>query len=152
MQKIMFDSNAFSSFLKHQTDWGSFFSKCRTKYEFYVTAVQVEELANIPDAEKEKRIQHLLLLAKMRAKIVPTILVLDYSRLGLSVLANENDNTYELLLKENRSNVHDALIGEAAKREGCLLITDDKWLVNRLNKVGIKNICFENFIKNAMED
>lgn len=146
----MFDSNAFSTFVNMRIDWNDFFMKSNLKYEFYVTAVQVEELANILDREKEKRIQHFLLLAKMRAKIVPTIFILGYSRFEFSVFADENDNTYELLLKENRSNVHDAMIGEAAKREGCLLVTDDKKFINKLNDVKIPNISFNDFIKSII--
>ena len=52
MEKIMFDSNAFSSLLNSNIDWTSFFSKCEDKYEFYVTALQIEELSEIPDSKK----------------------------------------------------------------------------------------------------
>ena len=47
--------------------------------------------------------------------MVPNILVLGYGRLGLAVLADENDTIYEELLLESRSNVKDTMIGEAAK-------------------------------------
>ena len=63
--------------------------------------------------------------------MVPNILVLGYGRLGWSVFADKNDTTYENLLFESRSNVKDAMIGEAAKREGCTLVTDDAKLVIR---------------------
>ena len=48
----MFDSNAFSSLLNSNIDWTSFFSMCEGKYEFYVTALQIEELSEIPDSKK----------------------------------------------------------------------------------------------------
>ena len=56
MEKIMFDSNAFSSLLNSNLDWTNFFPKCEGKYEFYVTALQIEELSEIPDSKKETRI------------------------------------------------------------------------------------------------
>ena len=147
MEKIMFDSNAFSSLLNSNIDWTNFFSKCEGKYEFYVTALQIEELSEIPDSKKETRIQHMLCLCQMRAKMVPNILVLGYSRLGLSVFADENDKTNEDLLFESQSNIKDAMIGEAAKREGCTLVTDDTKFISKLHKVGIQTMPFDEFTR-----
>ena len=145
MKKIMFDSNAFSALINSEIDWLSFFAKHESKYEFYVTAIQVEELSEIPDNKKELRIQHMLCLCAMKAKLIPNILILDYGRLGFSVLADERDTTYEELLFENRSNVKDAMIGEAAKREGCILISDDSDFIKKLNKAGIPTMTFNEF-------
>ena len=147
MEKFMFDSNAFSSLLDSGFDWINFFTKCEGKYEFYVTALQIEELSDIPDSKKETRIRHLLCLCQMRAKMVPNIFVLGYGRLGLSVFANENDTTYEDLLFESRSNIKDAMIGEAAKRERCTLVTDDAKFISKLHKVGIPTMTFDVFSK-----
>lgn len=149
MDKIMFDSNAFSSLLNSDLDWTNFYSKCEGKYEFYVTAIQIEELAEIPDSKKELRIRHILCLCQMRAKMVPNILVMGYGRLGMSVFADENDTTYEDLLFESGSNIKDAMIGDAAKREGCILVTDDSKFILKLNKAGIPTMTFEKF-KNSV--
>lgn len=146
MQKIMFDSNAFSSLLNYKMDWTNFFSVCEDKFEFYITAVQIEELAAIPDSKKETRIQHMLCLCKMRAKMVPNLLVLGYGRIGLSLISDVEDTIYNALLVENRSNVKDALIGEAAKREGCILVTDDARLSSKLHKIGIPTKTFKEFM------
>ena len=81
--------------------------------------------------------------------MVPNILVLGYSRLGLSVFADENDTTYESLLFESRSNVKDVMIGEAAKREGCTLVTDDTKFISKLHKVGIPTMTFDEFAQTA---
>ena len=148
-EKIMFDSNAFSSLLSSDLDWTNFFSQCENKFEFYVTAIQIEELTVIPDSKKELRIQHMLCLCRMRAKMVPNILVVGYGRLGFSVLADGKDTTYEDLLFESRSNVKDAMIGEAAKREGCILVTDDARFIPKLNKVGIPTMTFDEFKMNV---
>ena len=130
------------------TQIGQIFSKCEDKYEFYVTALQIEELSEIPDSKKETRIQHMLCLCKMRAKMVPNILVLGYGRLGLSVFADENDTIYEDLLFESRNNIKDAMIGEAAKRESCTLVTDDTKFIAKLHKAGIPTMTFEEFARN----
>lgn len=78
--------------------------------------------------------------------MVPNILVLGYGRLGLSVLADENDTTYEDLLFESRSNVKDAIISEAAKREDCTLVTDDTKFIAKLTKVGIPTMILDEFM------
>lgn len=149
MEKIMFDSNAFSSLLNSDLDWANFFSKCEGKYEFYVTAIQVEELTNIPDSKKELRIQHMLCMCQMRAKMVPNIAVLGYGRFVFSIFADESDTTYEELLFDNGSNIKDAIIGEAAKREGCTLVTNDIDFIHKLNKVSIPTITFDEFKNNV---
>jgi len=147
----MFDSNAFSTLLNSNIEWTKLFDKCKGKYEFYVTAIQIEELTEIPDDKKELRIKHMLCLCKMRAQMVPNIGVLGYGRFGFSIFADEKDTTYKDLLFENRSNIRDAMIGEAAKREGCILITDDTRFIKKLNQVGISNMSFEEF-KNSIEE
>lgn len=144
MQKVMFDCNTFTELLK-MNDWQAFVSKAREKYEFCVTSIQVEELAQIRDKDMEKRIQHILCLCEVKATIVETSCVLGEARLGFCEFANENDTTYEDLLNENRKNVHDAMIGDAAKREGCLLITDDGRFINKLHRNSIDTMSFEEF-------
>lgn len=151
MKKVMFDSNAFSSLLNSEFDWTSFFAHCNKQYDFYVTAVQIEELAEISDKNKETRIRHLLCLCEMRAKMVTTTLVLGYSRFGFSSFGDEGDPTYESLLNENRSNVCDAMIGEAAKRENCILITDDKRFTVKLHANGILTMTFKEFCDSIFE-
>lgn len=81
----------------------------------------------------------------MRAKLVSSQLVFDHSRLGHSVLGDLNDTTYQDLLFDTKSNINDAMIGEAAKREGCILITDDKRFIVKLNKANIPNMTFDEF-------
>ena len=81
--------------------------------------------------------------------MVPNILVLGYGRLGFSILADEKDTTYEDLLFESRRNIKDAMIGEAAKREDCILVTDDAKFILKLNKAGIPTMTFETF-KNSV--
>lgn len=144
MRKFMFDTNAFSSLLASHVDWSAFFSAHKNEFEFFITAVQVEELAKIPDKDMENRIRHLLCLCCMNVKLVPTIGVVGKSRLGLCILGNRQD-MYAQLLNENRSNISDAMIGDAAYREGCTLITDDRKFINKLNAAQIPTMTFQEF-------
>lgn len=147
MKKVMFDCNAFSSLLNSNADWVDFYNKCKNRYEFYITSVQIEELANISDNKRELRIEHLLCLSMMQAKIIPTIFVVDYSRIGFSIFADDKDDTYEKLLNPSLNNVNDALIGEAAKRENCILITNDAKFAKKLSLIGVETMSFESFQK-----
>jgi len=144
MQRVMFDCNTFSALLE-RNDWQEFLSKAREQYELCVASVQVEELAQIPDSKLETRVRHILCLCEMKATIIPTAVVMGYGRLGFCAFADESDTTYEDLLNENRSNVHDAMIGDAAKREGCLLITNDTRFANKLRRNGIDTLPFSDF-------
>lgn len=144
VQKVMFDCNTFSKLLQ-LSDWQEFLAKARAKYELCVASIQVEELAQIPDSKKETRIQHIFCLCEMKATIVPTAVVLGYGRLGFCAFADENDTTYEELLNESKNNIHDAMIGDAAKREGCLLITNDDRFAKKLRRNGIETMSFEEF-------
>lgn len=149
MQKVMFDCNSFSKLLE-LNDWQTFLSKAREKYELCVASIQIEELAQIPDSKMECRIRHILCLCEMKATVVPTSVVMGYGRLGFCAFADVDDTTYEDLLNENRSNVHDAMIGDAAKREGCLLITNDGRFIKKLRRNGIGTMSFEEF-RNTIE-
>ena len=144
MQRVMFDCNSFSKLLQ-LPDWQEVIANARTKYELCVASIQVEELAQIPDSKMETRIQHILCLCEMKATIVPTAVVMDYGRLGFCAFADENDTTYEDLLNESKNNIHDAMIGDAAKREGCLLITNDSRFEKKLRRNGIGTMSFEAF-------
>lgn len=144
MEKFMFDTNAFSSLLTSKTSWKQFFILHKNDFEFLITSIQVEELASIKDENKENRIQHLLCLCEMNAKLVPVIASLGHWRLGSAVLGG-TDNVYTALLNKNRSNVSDALIGDAAYREKCILVTDDKRFIRKLDEVHVPTVTFGQF-------
>ena len=145
MIKIMFDSNAFSRLIDSHLDQQDFFTKCTEKYEFFVSSIQVEELAQIGDNKKERRIQHALCLCQMRAKLVNASAVLGYARLGLCVVCGEGESVYHRLLTATKGNVKDAMIGEVAQREGCVLITDDTRFASKLTAEAIPTMTFQEF-------
>lgn len=140
-QKIMFDTNSFGCLFDNIDKY----EENNDKYEFYITPVQIEEIAQIKDKDLEKRINNFMELAKIRPILVPAIAALDHCRVGLCVLGDSDKSTYELLLNETKSNVNDALIGDAAKRENCTLITDDVKFIRKLKKLNINTLTLKEF-------
>ena len=49
----------------------------------------------------------------------------------------------------NSSNIKDAMIGSAAKREMCIVVTNDKRFSKRLTQYSIPTMEYEEFIKNV---
>ena len=145
MKNIMFDGNAFSNIITKGINTTNFFDKCAEKYNFYVTAIQVEELANMPDEKKNLRVAHLLCLCKMRARLVNTRAIWGKTRYGCCCYSDGKDPTYKRLLNENNSNINDALIGDTAKKENCILVTDDKRFITKLKSCDIQTMTFDEF-------
>lgn len=137
----MFDTNAFGRLFNNIEKY----EENNDKYEYYVTSIQIEELAKIKDEMLETRIKNFMELSRIRPILVPTITVVDHCRVELCILDDSDIATYELLLNENKSNVNDAMIGDAAKRENCILITDDKRFINKLKKLNIDTLTLEEF-------
>lgn len=146
MQKIMFDTNAFTALINSSMDWTKFFQIQKEEIEFIITSIQVEELAKIPDTDQEKRIKHFLCLCSMNVKLIPTMGVFGYTRFGLSIFGDgEEINVYNSLLNNEKSNICDAIIGATAYREKCILITNDKRFRKKLISNSINTKTFEEF-------
>ncbi len=143
MQRIMFDTNAFTALINSSIDWLAFFKNPKNEIEFVITSIQVEELAKISDVEK--RIQHFLCLCSMNARLIFPVGVFGYTRFELSIFGGEEDSIYDSLLNKGKSNVCDAIIGATAYREKCILITDDKRFRRELISNGISTKTFEEF-------
>ena len=147
MQKIMFDTHIFDKLpnviekVKKSID---------IKYEVYVTSLQVEELCNIPDLKKEKRCCCMIMLADLRAKLVPTsVFLLGKGRLGYARLGV--GEVYNKILNKSRNNINDALIADTAVFEKCILITDDKKLYQKMMNHSYPVMNFLTFIE-TLED
>ena len=150
MERIMFDANAFSYLIEQNKL--NLLGEATDKYEYYITEIQVRELAEIPDNKKDSRIAHALCLCKMRAKFVNVRGVYGVTHYGCCSYSNENDNIYKNLLNKSRSNIDDALIGDAAKRENCTLITDDTRFINKLNANGVSTMKFSDFLNHILQE
>lgn len=142
--RVMFDSNAFDKMISAETDLDRIAES--TKHEYFITSIQIEELANIPDDKREQRILNLLAMCKINARLLLTPAVIDHARIGFCVFADEND-VYNDLLKASKSNVNDAMIGSTAKRENCTVVTDDDDFSKRLTKHSIPRMTYEEFIQ-----
>ena len=127
--KIMFDTNAFDMACKES----KLVANSLDQIDIFVTGVQVEELSNIPDERKEIRLDNFLTLCDLRPTLVPTIFTFD--RIDFNHFSFETEPIYDYLIKENKRNINDALIGATAYHEKCILITDDKDLTKRMKKV-----------------
>lgn len=68
MKKIMFDSNIFNKlprFIKK-------IKESKKEYSYYISTIQIQELAKIKDNKEEQRISNIIMLADLRAHLVPT--------------------------------------------------------------------------------
>jgi len=142
IKKIMFDSNVFD---KLPEIINLIKESAGTQYEYYITSIQVEELCEIPDDKKEKRIKNLLMLADLRATLVPeSLFVIGTARLGYARLGE--GEVYQKILNTNKSNVDDAVIADTSIYEDCILVTEDKDLYNRMLKNGYDVMYLHDFI------
>lgn len=141
--KVMFDTNAFDMACKESR----YIADCLDHITIYVTSIQVEELSNIPDDRKEIRLNNFLTLCDLRPCLIPTIFTFD--RIDFAHFSFETEPIYDYLVKEDKSNINDALIGATAYHEKCVLITDDKELTKRMKKVQDAQVMtYEDFRRN----
>lgn len=138
--RIMFDTNAFDKMLRMEDDF-EIIVACDNN-DYFITSVQKEELENIRDDNKK---QALLAMCTIVAKTTPTPAVVGYSKVGDCLLVDNEDIYFDLLL-ETHSNVKDAMIGSAAKREKCTVVTNDKRFSKRLKQYQIPSMEYEEFI------
>ena len=141
MKKIMFDTNVFDMLRQHI----ELISKSTTEYEYYVTTIQIDELCEIPDDKIEKRKQNFLMLAHLRARLVPlSVFLLGRAHLGYARLGK--NEVYEKIINENHSNADDAAIADTAVSEGCTLVTNDNDLYSRMKRNGYNVMKFSELI------
>lgn len=138
----MFDSNMFDN-LPNCIDQ---IISSKVKYEYYVTALQIEELCKIPDSKKDKRTSLITHLAILRPKLIPiSTFVLGYAKLGQVKLGDGFE--YNKILNKTKSNSADALIASTAVNEGCTLITDDTKLTTKMKNNNYPVMSFSEFIE-----
>lgn len=137
--KVMFDSNAFDKLLKVKS------IDCfrSGKIHLFITNIQIKELASIPDTEKNKRIDLFMTVCTLCPTIVAT--TFSYSNLTYSHLRYGAGEIESIIRKESGNNEKDALIADAAVREGCILVTNDKEIIRKMCKIGKDVMSFEDF-------
>lgn len=140
MEKILLDNNAIDFLFQNE----EIFIKAKKNYQFFVSASVVEELANIPDEKKEKRIKLFISLCKLETTFLnDSCCIVGFARFGVSNLGE--GKVYKEILKESKGNVRDAILADTAVSNGCVLLTDDKGLSERMRKHGYKVVNFEEF-------
>mgnify|MGYP000925810503 CR=1 FL=1 len=143
MKKIMFDSNVFD---KLPNIINKIKDSSEKQYEYYITTIQVEELCEIPDSKKNIRVNNILMLADLRAKLVPISVFILNGRARLGYARLGNGEIYKKILNENKSNIDDAIIADTCVFEGCTLVTEDKDLYSRMSRNGFEVIYFTDFM------
>jgi rRNA-processing protein FCF1 len=142
-ERIMFDSNSFDK-MRTSGELGRIAAS--EKFEYYITSVQIEEIGNMPDKKKEERKDNLLALCSLRAHLVPIPAIVGYARSGLCLPVGDDDVLSDLLTV-TRSNTRDAMIGSAAKRERCTVVTDDVRYSKKLKQNGIPTMTYQEFVQ-----
>lgn len=110
--------------------------------EFYITHIQHDELNNIPDKYKDRRVRLALANAKLRPKLVPTeSLVWDVSRWdqanwGDGVTYTAIRTALDALNRNKANNPNDALIAESAIKNQWILLTADTDLAEVVRQFG----------------
>jgi len=143
MKKIMFDTNVFDKLPKIIE---KIKKSAEVQYEYYITTIQIEELCEIPDTKKDIRVKNILMLAELRAKLVPISLLILNGRARLGYVRLGSGEVYRKIVKSNGSNTDDAVIADTAVSEGCTLITEDKALYTRMKNNGYDVMYLDDFI------
>ena len=136
MKKIMFDSNIFNklpSFIKK-------IKESKKEYSYYISTIQIQELAKIKDNKEKQRISNIIMLADLRAHLVPTsVSVLGEARLGYTRLGD--GSVYHKILNDSKN-----IIADTAVKEGCILITEDIKFQKKMKRHQYDVMSFDEFI------
>lgn len=143
MKKIMFDTNVFDKL----PEFIDLIRDSTTQYEYFVTTIQIDELCGIPDHKIDIRKRNFLMLADLRAKLVPLSVCILNGRARLGYVRLGEAEVYKKILNKNNSNIDDAAIADTAVYEGCTLITNDDDLYKRMETNGYNVMKFDDFIK-----
>jgi len=149
-KRIMFDTNIYDNIVDQIHE----INKTTDRIDYYITAIQIEEICKIPDSKEnieETRTRNFLRLVILRAKIVPTsIFILGYSRFDYACWSTpEAVQIYNKFVNPSGNNIKDAIIATTAVCEGCILVTEDKLLYNKMkvNNYEVMNLNeFKKFI------
>ena len=143
--RIMLDTNAFDKLI----EVGGIDVSYSEKIQFFITNIQIKELASIPDEKIDKRINVFMMVCNLRPTIIP--IAFSFSNLTFSHLKYSGGEIVSDIRKENGSNEKDALIADAAVKEGCILITNDSELSKKMLKINKQAMTYENFALKYMQ-
>ena len=138
-RNIMFDTNIFNEILDGRINIDDLESE---ENDYLVTHVQMDELKKCPDEERRKEL--LRIFSQINQKEISTESgVFDTSRFNKAKFGE--GELLEEIRKGNIKHTEDALIGETAIKNGCILVTNDKRLLNKVNELGGAALDFDAF-------
>ena len=144
--KILLDNNAVDK-LAQNLD----LIKFHPEIEFYICKEAVEEVSN---NKTYNPTYNVIALLKVGVSYLPNaVFILGHSLLdGQSTFSNAlSADVYKNVLNENGSNIADAIIAATAVANNCVLLTDDKRLITKMQLNGYPVMTFkdlENYIIN----
>ncbi len=139
--KILLDNNAFDQIVENF----DLFQKAKTNNIFFVSPSALEELANMSDIKKEKRITNLISLAQLEPKfLLDAVGVIGYSRCGCCMVSK--GEIFNNILGDSNS-VRDAILAETAVKNKCYLLTEDIRLYKKMRKFKYNVLNIEDFKK-----
>lgn len=130
-EKLFFDNNAIDFVQENQ----KMFFELKNHFDYYISPTALEELANIKDDYKERRIKNLICLIEMSPHFLyDSVFIFDYSRWNCACLGN--GDVYKQILNPSKNNIRDAIIADTAVVNNCILLTNDKQLYNKMHNLG----------------
>jgi predicted nucleic acid-binding protein len=139
--ELILDSNVFDELLTGKLDMKFL---VESKFEIYITHIQVDELNECSD--KEKRAKLFNFLTEVRPKKLQTeSFVVGKSRIGFAKIGD--GNLIEKLRMNNMNKTNDALIGETAIKNNLTLITNDKNFKNKVLELGGQALTVDELMK-----
>jgi len=143
---VIFDSNVFDGLVDGRMDLTLIAKSKERGYSYFITSLQSDEIANIPDSKRDKRKMMILFLILVKPDVLPIeTFVFNHSRLDFGKLGNAE--VYSKLLKSDNSNINDALIGETAFNNKYILVSEDKELIKNFIKLGGDGKTITEFVK-----
>lgn len=122
-----YDDNTTFSLLKELKEFAD--------ADFFICYSVIEEISNVPDDKKEKRIVMLDRLFSLEPKVLSdNPAVFDKTRFDFSSFSD--DEVYQKVLELNKGGVRDAIHAQTAVTNGLILVTEDKGLYNAMKSLG----------------
>ena len=138
--KVMFDTNAFDLLQKSMVN----LQQLSKKYSFYISRIQIEEIAAIPDTKKDVREKNVVSIIELHPTLIPT--PFSWDAIDFSHFSFQREGSYWKILKETKANLNDALIAATAIHEDCTLITEDTELLRKMRALNKPAMTFSEFI------
>jgi predicted nucleic acid-binding protein len=133
----MFDTNIFGKILKMDSPYDLLVRG----HEYFVTHVQRDELEVTPSENIRNQLLTVFQTIPQNAILTETA-VFDFSRFDMAkfgdglVYSHVLEELNKIKPRQHENNIKDALVAETTMKNGILLVTDDKALLEIVLKIG----------------